>query len=61
MSSLNVFTVLRFLVYLTFGIGLPSSAMILGVFLPYSRQVARTRSLGSQPAGPAWEQGVLAA
>lgn len=39
MSTLNVFAVAKILVYALFGIGLPSSALYLGVFLPYSRCV----------------------
>lgn len=37
MSTVNVWGVLRFLSYALFGLGLPNSALYLGVFLPYSR------------------------
>jgi hypothetical protein len=37
MSTLNAFGLLRLVVYGLFGFGIPSSAVMLGIFLPYSR------------------------
>jgi len=38
MSTLNLWAIARFLSYALFGIGLPNSALYLGIFLPYSRR-----------------------